>query len=114
MNREERAAWGPLIREARTSQGLTQEQLAEQVGLTRRTIHSMESGKFTPTRTSLDAVLEALGLQGEQPRLDTDVDKFLGVLGVLLQRLTPEQREVAMPAMVEIAIDPIGQSGKLA
>lgn len=44
---------GPIIenrvRELRTDQGMTQEQLAELVGVARQSIISIEKGKFLPT-----------------------------------------------------------------
>lgn len=37
------------LREIRTERGLTQEQLAGMVGVTRQTIISVEKGRFTPS-----------------------------------------------------------------
>lgn len=37
------------LREARTEQGLSQQQLADMVGVSRNTISSIETGQFNPT-----------------------------------------------------------------
>lgn len=38
-----------FIREARTEKGMTQQELAESVGVSRQTIISIESGKYVPS-----------------------------------------------------------------
>jgi putative transcriptional regulator len=45
-----------VVREHRTSAGLTQQELAARVGVTRQTIHAIEKGNYTPS------VALALGL----------------------------------------------------
>jgi len=40
---------GNAVRSARTELGLTQQELAEQTGLARQSIISIEKGRFTPT-----------------------------------------------------------------
>ncbi len=50
------------IREVRTGRGLTQEDLARTVGLTRQSIIAIEKGRFTPsvaTALSLAAALDS-------------------------------------------------------
>ena len=37
------------LKEARTSQGISQAQLAQMVGVSRNTISSIETGQFSPT-----------------------------------------------------------------
>ena len=37
------------VRELRTQQGLTQEEIAERVGVSRQTIISIESGRYNPS-----------------------------------------------------------------
>ena len=39
------------LREARTERGWTQAELAERVGVTRKTINTVENGVFTPSTT---------------------------------------------------------------
>ena len=39
------------LREARTDRGWTQAELAERVGVTRKTINTVENGVFTPSTT---------------------------------------------------------------
>lgn len=51
------------ISELRQGRKLTQQQLAEAVGVTRQTIISMEQGKYNPSLLLAAAVTRALGLR---------------------------------------------------
>ncbi|MFT3809118.1 MAG: helix-turn-helix transcriptional regulator [Micropepsaceae bacterium] len=42
---------GTRLREARTEAGLTQAQLAELIGVSRKTINTVENGVFVPSTT---------------------------------------------------------------
>lgn len=48
------------LKELRESQGLSQEELAKNAGLSKRAIQNMESGSKNPTPASLDAISKAL------------------------------------------------------
>ena len=51
------------IRELRFHAGeMTQQQLADCVGLTRQTINAIEGGKYSPTLEAAFAIAEALGV----------------------------------------------------
>ncbi|QNM82307.1 helix-turn-helix transcriptional regulator [Sphingomonas sabuli] len=54
------------IKEKRTEAGLTQLQLAEAVGVTRKTVNTVENGIFTPSATLAIKLAAALGLTVEQ------------------------------------------------
>ena len=51
-----------VIRYARTKKGYSQEQLAEQTGLSSRTISSLERGEVNIGITNLHRIAEVLGL----------------------------------------------------
>ena len=62
-----------LLRELRVKRGLTQEDLAERVGVSRQTIISVESGRYNPSITlayklarTFDVSIEDLFLCAEQ------------------------------------------------
>ena len=57
---------GNRIKERRTELGLTQGELAEQVGVTRKTVNTVENGVFTPSATLAIKLAKALGLSVEQ------------------------------------------------
>ena len=42
---------GTRLREARTGAGLTQAELAERIGVSRKTINTVENGVFVPSTT---------------------------------------------------------------
>ena len=54
------------IKERRGELGLTQGELAEQVGVTRKTVNTVENGVFTPSATLAIKLAKALGLSVEQ------------------------------------------------
>ncbi len=59
--------FGALLRAHRLAAGLTQEELAEKAGLSRRGISDLERGARThPYRETLKLLIEALGLVGQQ------------------------------------------------
>jgi putative transcriptional regulator len=53
------------IKERRSELGLTQAELAERVGVTRKTVNTVENGIFTPSATLAIKLAEALSLQVE-------------------------------------------------
>jgi putative transcriptional regulator len=54
------------IKVERARQGLTQSDLAEKVGVTRLTIHSIEKGKFNPSVLLALKIADCFGVQVEE------------------------------------------------
>jgi putative transcriptional regulator len=54
------------LKDRRTELGLTQAQLAEQVGVTRKTVNTVENGVFTPSATLAIRLAQVLGVSVEQ------------------------------------------------
>jgi len=54
------------LKERRAELGLTQAELAERVGVTRKTVNTVENGVFTPSTTLAIKLSQALGLTVEQ------------------------------------------------
>jgi putative transcriptional regulator len=54
------------IKERRAELGLTQAELAERVGVTRKTVNTVENGIFTPSTILALKLAEALGITVEQ------------------------------------------------
>ena len=59
------AELGTRLREARTAAGLTQAQLAEAIGVSRKTINTVENGVFVPSTTLALKLARALGTHVE-------------------------------------------------
>lgn len=53
------------IKERRSELGLTQAELAERVGVTRKTVNTVENGVFTPSATLAIKLARALSLEVE-------------------------------------------------
>ena len=65
------------LRNIRTAKNLSQEELAEQTGISRRSIQNYESGRLLPKKRSAYAALaEALGIE-EEVLLNRDIDFVL-------------------------------------
>jgi len=54
------------LKDRRTELGLTQAELAEKVGVTRKTVNTVENGVFTPSATLAIKLAEALAISVEQ------------------------------------------------
>ena len=54
------------LKERRAELGLTQAELGERVGVTRKTVNTVENGVFTPSTTLAIKLSQALGLSVEQ------------------------------------------------
>ena len=54
------------LKERRAELGLTQAELAEKVGVTRKTVNTVENAVFTPSATLAIKLAQALGLTVEQ------------------------------------------------
>lgn len=59
----EREKIGSRIKEIRSSQGLTQQDLADRCGITRTTISKIESGKFNLSIDLLNRILSPLNAE---------------------------------------------------
>ena len=57
---------GNRLRDRRSELGLTQAELAEKVGVTRKTVNTVENGVFTPSATLAIKLAAALGVSVEQ------------------------------------------------
>ena len=60
------SGWPTSLKDRRTELGLTQAELAERVGVTRKTVNTVENGVFTPSATLAIKLAEALELSVEQ------------------------------------------------
>ncbi len=54
---------GPKVKKLREQQDITQETLADKVGLTQSFISKLENGELTPSLKSLEKIAEALGVE---------------------------------------------------
>lgn len=62
-NSEQRKVLGDTLRQARRAQGLTQEQVAEYLGCSRRWITAIELGKSNPNWLDVIRLLALLGIE---------------------------------------------------
>lgn len=57
---------GQRIRDARKAKGLTQEQLAERLGIGTSNISYIETGKFAPSMENFEKLVEILGVESSE------------------------------------------------
>lgn len=90
---------GKLIAELRKKQGLTQQQLADKLNLSNKTISKWESGSGSPDISNLPVLAEALGisvdelLKGEINNSETDTYSEAAKDYSSRKELTPEQKK---------------------
>jgi transcriptional regulator with XRE-family HTH domain len=66
MTADERVTVGGVLRRRRTAAGLTQEELAERAGLSRRGINYLERGaRLLPRKDTVELLADALSLAGD-------------------------------------------------
>ncbi len=102
---------GKLIAELRRKQGLTQQQLADKLNLSNKTISKWESGSGSPDISNLPVLAEALGISADEllrgrlkeSELDTDTHKK----GVRRKELTPIQKMEISIVMLAASIGAI-------
>ena len=90
---------GKLIAELRKKQGLTQQQLADKMNLSNKTISKWESGSGSPDISNLHVLAEALGisvdelLKGELNNAESDTNSGASAEYSPRKLLTPEQKK---------------------
>ena len=101
---------GKLIAELRKKQGLTQQQLADKLNLSNKTISKWESGNGSPDISNLPVLAEALGisvdelLKGEinrsEPDTNLEVSKDYSTRKALTQKQKMERAIIALAACI--------------
>ena len=90
---------GKLIAELRKKQGLTQQQLADKLNLSNKTVSKWESGVGSPDISNLSVLAEVLGisvdelLKGELNQKESYIDSDVCKDGSLRKELTSEQKK---------------------
>lgn len=89
--------YGDGIREAREARGWTQDELAAQSGVPKRTIQEIENGRVAKPQRATDLKLrQALDIEGdavrERAEWPEDVAAIVDIVGAYLMTLTPAER----------------------
>ena len=90
---------GKLIAELRKQQGLTQQQLADKLNLSNKTISKWESGSGSPDISNLSVLADALGvsvdelLRGELRDTEMVQNDDISKKEVSQKEVTPEQKK---------------------
>lgn len=90
---------GKLIAELRNKQGLTQQQLADKLNLSNKTISKWESGNGSPDISNLPVLAETLGisvdelLKGELKKTEADPNPDVPKDYSPRKELTPKQKK---------------------
>lgn len=108
MEAAERRAWGPVVRLARESRGLTQQEVCDLADVSRPTLRGMEKGSTAPQEDKLLAVLHALGLVDDLQ--NPDVTVFLSRIRPVLAELDKPTRDQLMPVLVDMVGNTLGAS----
>lgn len=98
MPDSQRAYWSGLVRPARRALGLTQTDLAEASGVSRRTVGNIEAGRVVPHRSVLDRLDAVLGFIPDDSSADwpLEIRNWISAVCPLLMRLDPVSRSRVM------------------
>ena len=97
--------YGDTIRAAREAHGWTQDELAAESGVPKRTIQEIENGRVHKPQRSTDLKLrQALDIEGDAPRERSewpdDVAAIVDIVGAYMMTLTPAERVQWIAAFV--------------
>lgn len=95
----QREALGLRIREARKTKSITQEQLAEKIGVTSVYISEIERGNKMPSIPVLISIVEALDISADyllRDNISSGKPYIYNEFTEKLDKLTPKQRKAAL------------------
>lgn len=95
----QREALGLRIREARKTKSITQEQLAEKIGVTSVYISEIERGNKMPSIPVLISIVEALDISADyllRDNISSGKPYIYNEFTERLDKLTPKQRKAAL------------------
>lgn len=95
---------GHILKRARKEQGLTQSELAEKAGVTRRTISNIENGATTGQPRIKRILGEALGVDLAETLGvdDVSVKTLLRAIEPILEAIPPSRRPSVMSQIIQI------------
>lgn len=97
-----RAEMAARIKELRVSRGIEQADLAEMVGVSRQSISNIERGASIPRESTLNRILEVLGVEQAVISFDEQTDRWLVIIGSMLETLPKSERPEAFTEVVEV------------
>lgn len=100
MSREERLHLADALRQARNAQNLSQQELADCVGVSRGTIVNFEAGKSTPRDQTIRSIVRVLG--ASQVVENGETEKYLDLIGPLIDQLNDENKRIAFENFVRV------------
>lgn len=96
---------GRFFQSGRIRKGLTQEELAEKVGLTKKSISFIENGKTYPSPENIFRITKTLDLSLDEfvfGYSNAGKNNVLPKLNEALQKLSPEAQERFINALLEL------------
>ncbi|RZT66787.1 helix-turn-helix transcriptional regulator [Leucobacter luti] len=100
LTSQQRADLAAQVKEVRLRAGLTQQQLADEAGVTRQSIGNIEGGDTTPQAKTLLPVLKALGIAPSPAEFTPETSRWLAIVGGIMDSLPIERRAHAGQAAV--------------
>ena len=100
LTKVERAELAAQVKSVRQRLGLTQQQLADEAGVTRQSIGNIESGSTAPQSKTLLPVLQALGMKPKRAQFSPDTSQWLAIIGGIMDSLPEARRPAAGQAAV--------------
>lgn len=95
LTSQERADLAAQVKAVRLQVGLTQQELADEAGVTRQSVGNIESGGTTPQAKTLLPILKALGIAASPATFSSETSRWLAIVGGIMDSLPSDRRAIA-------------------
>lgn len=85
-----------VVRESRKEKGLTQENLAEMIGVTAGYVGQLERNETTPSASILSRLVEVLGIDANALFFEQDAIPLSREIAIRVSRLSKENQEIVL------------------
>jgi transcriptional regulator with XRE-family HTH domain len=111
MTSTQRRVYAERVKLLRQAAGLRQEDLAAAAGVSRPTIIGIENGTSIPQQEKLVRILAVLGVDVQSPRFGEQTERWLTMMGALIEAIPVQRREPAVNAAIRELTDGIRAGG---
>lgn len=112
MTSTQRRVYAERVKLLRQAAGLRQEDLAAAAGVSRPTIIGIENGTSVPQQDKLIRILGVLGVDVEGPKFGEQTERWLTMMGSLIEAIPVQRREPAVNAAIRELTAGIRGSGE--
>ena len=113
LTSSQRAELAAQVKGVRLKLGLTQQELANEAGVTRQSVGNIELGATIPQASTLLPVLQALGISPKAAEFSPETSRWLAIIGGIMDSIPLDRRDRAGRAAVESVTDELVASANV-